>query len=191
MAYGMKIIGIVCLIYLAVGTVGCGEDNDETSELSEPQPSTNWKIQSSAFADGEGIPKRFTCEGEDISPPLSWTEAPSGTKSVALLMDDLDAQFTHWILYNLPSDRLDLNENILKQLTLSAVSNAKQAENDFGKVGYGGPCPPPGAPHRYRFRLFALDIELTLPPDASRADFVDAVENHVIEEALLTGSFRR
>jgi hypothetical protein len=185
---------ISCLgILLALWVLGCGNGDDD-AELSEPKLRPDWKLQSAAFVEGQRIPERFTCEGEDISPALTWSDPPEGTNSLALLMDDPDAPggvFTHWILYNLSPDLRGLDENLPPQLTLNAPTNAKQGRNDFDEIGYGGPCPPRGETHTYRFRLFALNAQPEFPPEVSRTGFFEAIENHAIAEARLTGMFSR
>ncbi len=116
------------------------------------------QISSAAFSAGETIPKKFTCDGPDVSPHLKWNDPPANTQGIALVMDDPDAPagtWVHWVLYDVPADARELPEGVPKQEQLS--SGARQGRNDFGKIGYGGPCPPPGKPHRYFFKLYALD----------------------------------
>lgn len=150
------------------------------------------RLRSSAFADGSAIPHRFTCDGEDISPPLEWSDVPAGTKSFALVCDDPDAPggtWHHWATYNIPGTQTSLPAD--------AGSNArrlglKQAINDFEKPGYGGPCPPPGRAHHYHFRLLALSIEeLVLPGTATCPDVESEARKHILAEATLVGIFRR
>jgi Raf kinase inhibitor-like YbhB/YbcL family protein len=121
------------------------------------------QITSPDFSAGEAIPKKFTCDGPDVSPKLTWNEPPAKTQSFALIMDDPDAPvgtWVYWVLYDLPADTRELPEGVAKQEQL--VSGARQGKNDFGKIGYGGPCPPGGKPHRYFFKLYALDGKLNL-----------------------------
>ncbi len=191
----LKTMRVVCyslaIVYFALRIVGCGGNE---AELSESKLDSNWHLQSSAFAEGGEIPEQFTCEGADISPALSWSDPPSGTQSLALLMDDPDAPggtFTHWILYNLSPNLRNLDENLPRPPTISGLNNANQGRNDFGKIGYGGPCPPRGSTHHYRFRLFAIDTKPALSPEAARSDFFNAIEGHVLAEARLTGLFGR
>jgi Raf kinase inhibitor-like YbhB/YbcL family protein len=148
-------------------------------------------IRSSAFDDGEMIPRRHTCDGDDTSPPLSWSDVPDGTRSLALICDDPDAPmgtFVHWVLFNLPSDARKLPESLAKEASLE--DGSIQGKNDFGKVGYGGPCPP-GGTHRYNFKLYALDRKLDLPSGVKKSDLLDAMEGHVLGEARLVGTYRR
>src|SRR5579862_8558681 len=126
-------------------------------------------LETKAFPKGGEIPGKYTCTGEDISPALSWSGAPQQTKSFALIMEDPDAPsgaFTHWVVYDLAADARQLPENVSKTDDLSG--GGRQGRNDFRRPGYGGPCPPPGKPHRYFFRLYAMPVaKLNVPPDAT------------------------
>jgi Raf kinase inhibitor-like YbhB/YbcL family protein len=150
------------------------------------------RLRSSAFADGSTMPRRFTCEGDDISPPLEWSDVPHGTRSFVLLCDDPDAPggtWRHWAAYDIDATRTSL--------PLDAGNNAaalgfKQAINDFQKPGYGGPCPPPGAPHHYHFRLLALSISwLAVNDGASCASVESEARKHSLAEATLVGLYGR
>ena len=148
-----------------------------------------FKLTSPAFKSGETIPKLYTCEGKDPSPELNWTGAPAGTKSFALIMDDPDAPvglWVHWVLYDIPGN-LPRTERVLD----GAKHGASWGVDSFSRVGYGGPCPPPGKPHRYFFKLYALDKMLGLPPRATTADLARAMEGHVLGRAELMGLFER
>jgi len=149
-------------------------------------------VTSSAFAAGGSIPAKYTCEGANVSPPLNWTGAPEGTRSFVLICDDPDAPagtWVHWILYNLPPNVDSLSE---KTETVSALPNgAMQGTNDFGKVGYGGPCPPPGKPHRYFFKVYALDIDHFLKPGAHKDTVIGAMEHHILAEGQFIGTCQR
>ena len=150
------------------------------------------QLTSAAFAYGEKIPVRFTCEGEDVSPPLQWSGAPVDTRSFALICEDPDAPrgtWIHWVLYNLPSGAVELVQGVPPLPELP--SGARQGRNDFGKIGYGGPCPPPGKPHRYFFRLYALDILLSLAPGATRGELEAAVNQHILAQGTLMGTYQR
>lgn len=150
------------------------------------------EIKSFAFSEGKKIPVKYTCEGENISPPLSWNKLPSSTEALAIIMDDPDAPgraFTHWVLFNLPGDTGELPEAIPPKDKLP--SGALQGKNDFGKIGYGGPCPPPGSPHHYRFTLYALDQPLKLKPGASKAQVLDAMKGHILASGTLIGIYQR
>jgi len=149
------------------------------------------EITSTAFANEGMIPRRFTCDGEDISPPLSWKGLPGGTKSLALIADDPDAPrktWVHWVVYNLPADSGGLPENVSPEKTLAG--GGKQGTTDFGRIGYGGPCPPSGT-HRYFFKLYALDAEIGLAPGATKEELLQAMAGHVLAEAQLMGRYRR
>ncbi len=145
------------------------------------------KVTSSAFQAGQAIPTKYTCEGEDISPPLQWSGVPAGAKSFALICDDPDAPvgtWVHWVLYDLP-----VTTTVPASETLSF--GAKQGTNDFKRIGYGGPCPPPGKPHHYYFRLYALDADLLLKPGASKQELLRAMDGHILAEAQLSGIYQR
>ncbi len=150
------------------------------------------ELTSTAFANGKEIPKEHTCDGADRSPPLTWRGAPGGTKAFALIADDPDAPvgtWVHWVIYDLPGDRTELPGGVPPEE--SSGGGAKQGLNDFRKVGYGGPCPPPGKPHRYSFRLYALDAPSGLGPRARKADVLKAIEGHVLGQVELMGTYRR
>ena len=150
------------------------------------------QLISPAFAEGGTIPVKHTCDGEDLSPPLQWRNVPQGTKSLALISDDPDAPgrtFVHWVIYNIPPTTEGLPEGIPATETLS--DGARQGTNDFQHVGYGGPCPPKGKPHRYIFKLYALDIELSLPPGATAQDLAKAMEGHILAKGQLIGMYQR
>ena len=151
-----------------------------------------WHLRSSAFHDGERLPKPYSCEGADMSPPLAWTEPPPGTKGLALSVDDPDAPrgtWVHWVLYNLPPETDGLPEGVPKQMKLA--NGALHGLNDFGQVGYQGPCPPPGAPHRYIFTLYALDALVHVLPRATKAQLEQAMGGHVLAQARLIGLYQR
>lgn len=152
-------------------------------------------IASPAFDDGEPIPARFTCEGEDVSPALSVGGAPDGANALALLVDDPDAPggtFTHWLLWGLDPSTRSIPEAVPRGGTVESPGGALQGTNDADVVGYSGPCPPPddGA-HGYRFRLFALAEALALEPGADRSAFDDALAGTTRSEAVLRGTYDR
>ena len=149
-------------------------------------------VSSLAFQEGSKIPARYTCEGQDVSPALTWEEPPAEAQSFALIMDDPDAPggvFTHWVLFNLPADSRGLSEAVPTQPQLP--DGSLQGKNDFGRIGYGGPCPPPGRPHRYQFTLYALDQTLDLKADASKKQVIDAMRGHILAQGRLTGTYQR
>ena len=154
------------------------------------------EITSSAFAANSAIPAKYTCDGEDLSPELSWTGVPERTKSLVLIMDDPDAPpgtWVHWVLYDLPADASGLPEGLpeKEKLENGAAHGLCWGVNSFSRVGYHGPCPPPGSPHRYCFKLYALDTLLCLAPRATKPDVLKAMEGHVLAQGELIGTHRR
>ncbi len=152
----------------------------------------NFSINSTAFSEGERIPDRYTCEGEDISPPLSWSNLPEGVHSLALISDDPDAPvgtWDHWVIYNIPADSNGVTEAVPTDESLA--DGAKQGLNSWGRTGYGGPCPPPGSPHRYFVKLYALDTILTLPANEDKSSVEKAMRGHILAEAQLMGIYSR
>jgi len=175
----------ICFIVLLISGCGPKEAEPEEGEMG-------LALSSLVFKEGGTIPAKYTCDGEDVSPPLRWGEPPVGTQSFALIMDDLDAPggvFTHWVLLNVPRDSQGLPEGVPTQAQLS--SGALQGKNDFRRIGYGGPCPPPGGPHRYQFTLYALDRSLPLAAGASRKQVLDAMQGHILAQAQLVGTYQR
>lgn len=149
------------------------------------------EIQSSAFHQGDLIPSQYTCTGENISPPLSWTGVPEGTKSIALITDDPDAPmgtWVHWVYYDIPAHFSGLKEHIPKGNKPS--TGGTQGMNDSHSIGYDGPCPPSGT-HRYYFKAYALDIFLNLSPGASKRELLDAMQGHILGEGVLMGKYSR
>ena len=143
------------------------------------------KITSSAFNHNENIPSKHTCDEGDISPPLTFSEIPENTKTLALIMDDPDAPvgtFVHWLVWNIPATTREIKEGEKRQYT--------QGTTGFGKQEYGGPCPPSGT-HRYFFKLYALDIKLALEQGATKEQLLEAMEDHIIEKAELIGKYGR
>jgi hypothetical protein len=150
------------------------------------------KLTSSAFENDETIPTKYTCEGDNVSPPLSWEGVPEEAKVLALVVDDPDARgiFTHWVIYNLPVTPAGLDEDASLSDRLS--EGLREGFNDFGNQGYGGPCPPRGnPPHRYKFRLFALSKELDFRGRVTREQLMDAMEGKILDETILTGRYGR
>lgn len=149
------------------------------------------KITSPAFEDGGLIPARYTCDGEDISPPLRWDAVPEGTRSIALICDDPDAPmgtWVHWVLFNLPADTRELAEKFPADETLH--DGTRQGITDFGSTGYGGPCPPSGT-HRYFFKIYALDTKIDLVAVADKARLLEAMEGHILGQGQLVGKYER
>ena len=143
------------------------------------------KLTSSAFTHNGAIPSEFTCDGADLSPPLSISDMPKNAKSLALIMDDPDAPvgtFVHWVVWNIPP--------ATKEIKKGTEPNGVQGRTDFGRLGYGGPCPPSGT-HRYFFKLYALDIELNLPKGSIKKELEKAMQGHIIENTELMGTYKR
>lgn len=148
-------------------------------------------LASSAFANGEEIPVRYTCDGEDVSPPLNWGGVPAEAQALVLIMDDPDAPmgtWDHWILYNIPATVTGLPENC--PAVAEGPDGSRSGRNSWGRLGYGGPCPPSGT-HRYFFRLYALRDTLDLPPGADSGRVRAAMAGKVLAEATLFGTYRR
>jgi len=149
-------------------------------------------LTSSVFSHGGDIPRKHTCDGPDVSPALSWAEAPADTQSFALIVDDPDAPvgtWVHWVLYDLPAAVRELPEGVPKEEELK--SGARQGRNDFRRLGYGGPCPPPGPAHRYFFKLYALKSKTSLKPGASKQELLRAMEGKILAQAELMGRYKR
>jgi Raf kinase inhibitor-like YbhB/YbcL family protein len=146
------------------------------------------KPTSTAFAEGQPIPKKYTCEGQDLSPGLKWGDVPAGTKSLALLVDDPDAPngtWSHWVVVGIPPETREIPEGG------PLPWGSREGTNDFKRTGWGGPCPPPGHAHRYYFRLYALDTTLDGLSQPSRAQLLSAVEGHTLEKGELMGTYQK
>jgi Raf kinase inhibitor-like YbhB/YbcL family protein len=176
--------------------VGCGRSPSSEAIIPEDPKKLTILLRSDSFADGGDIPKAYTCDGKDTSPPLSWSGVPEGARSLALVVEDPDAPrgtWAHWVLFDLAPDVVELAGAVPSGETFAPKGGAKaarQGKNDFGNLGYGGPCPPSGT-HRYVFRLYALDAELALAPGATREQVLRAMNGHVLAEGRLTGRYRR
>ncbi|MFH0765263.1 MAG: YbhB/YbcL family Raf kinase inhibitor-like protein [Calditrichota bacterium] len=179
-----------------VTAAGCGGNQGGDSQNISKSPgkagSKVLEITSSAFENGGLIPVVYTCDGEDVSPPLNWGDPPPGTAVFALVCDDPDAPvgvWTHWLIYNIPRASRGLPEELAPEL--EQADGTRQGRNDFNRIGYGGPCPPSGQAHRYYFKLYALSSPLDLPGGASRAHILSAMEGLVLAEGQLMGKFGR
>jgi Raf kinase inhibitor-like YbhB/YbcL family protein len=173
------------LVALAVG--GCRP----AEPFAEGVQTVNLQLISPAFAAGEPIPARYSCDGEDISPALQWSEPPEGTQSLALIADDPDAPvgtWVHWVLYNLPAGSRELPEAVPPDLELP--DGSRHGQNSWRRGGYGGPCPPSGT-HRYFFKLYALDTTLVLAAGAGKQELLQAMEGHLLAQGELMGIYRR
>jgi len=152
------------------------------------------EIKSAAFTNNAEIAKKYTCQGEDISPPLSWSDVPEGTKSLVLINDDPDAPvgiWRHWTVFNMPPTKKGLSEGEGIPARKQLPDGSLQGMTDSGTVGYHGPCPPPGKYHRYFFKLYALDTVLDLAAGATVEDIERAMEGHILEKAEILGRFKR
>jgi len=189
---GIVFILISCL---AVKLLGPSEEGSPYI-LSEETPLTAYvedsmKLTSTAFSESASIPVKYTCRGDDVSPSLSWTEPPAGTRSFALIMDDPDAPmgtWVHWILFNLPGAARGLPEGV--PTTPSLKDGSVQGLSSAHSTGYHGPCPPSGT-HRYYFKLYALDITLALDSTANKEALLEAMEGHILAQTELIGTFRK
>lgn len=165
----LRLISWACLLIWGVGMRG-------------------FELKSNSFKDNEFLNKKFTCEGENISPQLEWTNVPQGTISFALICEDPDAPrkepWVHWIIFNIPANISNLNERLVD------LKGSVQGVNDFGKIGYGGPCPPIGKAHRYFFTLYALDKELPLKSAVNKEELIRVMKQHVVGKAELIGLFQ-
>lgn len=176
------VIGILPLVFF-----GC-----QSEERGLLDSKVKMALTSSAFSDGDAIPTKYTCDGENISPILEWNDPPPQTVSLAIIMDDPDAPgkvFTHWLVFNLPSDMRKLVEAIPVGQELEG--GVLQGKNDFGTNGYGGPCPPSGKTHRYRFTIYALDSMLDIEAGIEKDGLLDAINSHIIAYGQLTASYIR
>jgi len=152
----------------------------------------SFQISTTSFPAEGSIPKKYTCDGQDVSPALTWSGAPANTKSFALIADDPDAPvgtWTHWVIWKIPASTQKLDEGVAKDAQLAG--GARQGQNDFRKIGYNGPCPPPGKPHRYYFKLFALDGDLTVKAGATRKEIESAMQGRVLGQAQVMGRYGR
>jgi Raf kinase inhibitor-like YbhB/YbcL family protein len=180
------------LVLTSALLVGCGDEKPTPELAADGQALPTFEMSSAAFPAEGDIPQPYTCDGADISPPLEWAAPPQGTQSLALIADDPDAPsktWVHWVLYDLPPDQRALAEGVPQQENLP--EGGLQGKNDFKKVGYGGPCPPKGKPHRYYFRLYALDTKLGLSPGATKSQVLEAMAGHVLAQAELMGRYGR
>jgi len=160
------------------------------SIMTPPETHRKMDVISNAFKDGQPIPTRYTCDDKNTSPPLVWDGAPRNTESLALIVDDPDTPtgvWTHWVVFNLPGNTTELAEDAAK----SESFTGKQGLNDFKHADYGGPCPPAGKPHRYFFKVYALDITLDLQPGALRKDVEAAMTKHILAQGQLMGTYQR
>ena len=180
---------LVCAIALLATLSACG--SQATGE-PPPQAAIQLQVDSEAFSDGARIPEQYTCDGADVSPPLSWSEPPPGTKSLALIVEDPDAPngaWTHWVVFNIPPTTRSLPGGITSDDTSEALGT--QGKNCWHDIGYGGPCPPEGTEHRYFFRVYALDTVLDVAAGTGKKPVQQAMEGHILAQGELMGRHSR
>jgi Raf kinase inhibitor-like YbhB/YbcL family protein len=186
MMSGKLLVGFLVL-FCFIASLNTLEGKNRKKEVKKME----LKVTSGAFTEGGSIPSRYSCDGNDISPPLSWTAGPAGLKSYAIIADDPDAPmgtWVHWVIYNIPASVNSLPENLPKEKKLA--DGTLQGVNDFKRHGYGGPCPP-GGTHRYFFKVYALDTVLKADSGLSKKKLIKAMEGHVIGQGELMGTYSR
>jgi Raf kinase inhibitor-like YbhB/YbcL family protein len=182
---------LIILIFM-LSLVGAGCKPVSTSPAQEGGTPMPIQVTSPAFSEGSTIPKKYTCDAEDLSPALAWSGLPEGTQSLALITHDPDApvgDWVHWVIYDIPAKLSGFPEGVAKSPTVQGIGT--QGINDSSKTGYNGPCPPKGKPHRYFFMLFALDAALNLKPGATHADLEKAMRGHILAQGQLMGKYSR
>lgn len=181
-------LGLVALA--SVLLLACGGDDDTPEDGSEGGNGADTiELTSEAFDDGGAIPEDFSCDGRNHSPPLRWGSRSGDAGSLAIIMDDLEADFIHWVAYDM--DPALGGIDFIGQTETFPGGGTDNGTNDFGEFGYGGPCPPPGEEHTYRFRLYVLDAPVNLDPGATAAELEAAMEGHIIATGELTGTYAR
>lgn len=182
----LRLFGAFAMACLFLG------DGAGSLEAADPPGKGTMQMTSTAFAEGQPIPAKYTCDGENVSPPLKCDGVPFGAKTLVLIADDPDAPsgtWVHWVLYDLPASTKELPEGLPKSQYLPG--GAKQGLNNFKHLGYGGPCPPAGKAHRYYFKLYALDCVLDLKPGATKKEVEHAMESHTLGKSQLMGTYKR
>ena len=180
----IKVMGWLVSLAFIIMVAGC-KGNDHTP-ATEGENDMTIPITSTAFKEGDKIPRIYTCDDQNVSPPLAWTNVPTNTVSLALIMDDPDAPsgtWVHWVLYNLPKNTTGLAQG--------KNEGGTEGKNDFNKLGYGGPCPPRGSNHRYYIKLYSLDIMLELKSGATKAQVESAMRGHILAQGQLIGRYGR
>jgi Raf kinase inhibitor-like YbhB/YbcL family protein len=176
--------------------ISCGDTKNQNQTTNKNEEDTmaasgKFAITSTAFKEGEMIPQKYTCDGQNISPPLKWESIPAQTKSLALIVDDPDAPagiWVHWVIFNIPPTATGLPENVPTKTSLA--DGSVQGKNDSREIGYDGPCPP-GGTHRYYFKLYALDTMLKLSSGVTKPELLKAMEGHIVAQAQLMGRYSR
>lgn len=179
------------LVAIGLGMIAAISGFAQAEEEPSGQLASEFKIESSAFKEGESIPSRHTCDGEDVSPEFAWKGVPEGTQSFAMIFDDPKTAigvWVHWVIYNIPGDAVGLPEAIPAEEVLE--NGTVQGKSSWGKIGFRGSCPPTGE-HTYHFKLYALDARLDLPPGATKKELLEAMEGHTLDKTQLTGRYER
>ena len=186
----MRIFLILVLLVLISGCIA--SEPDEETLIEEDMNMDAISISSDVFENGGMLSSEYTCDGSDVSPGLSWNGIPAGTQSIALIADDPDAPgktWVHWVIYNIPANSTDLPAAVPKNKTLD--DGSLQGKNDFGRIGYNGPCPPPGKSHRYFFKVYALDATLSLKSGATKSQVEAAMSGHILAQGEMVGKYGR
>ena len=186
-----KIISAIAAAFI-LAMPGCKAENNSNKEGAKMTASiAKIEMESDVVQPGATIPKKYSCDGEDVSPSLSWRKIPSNTRELVLICDDPDAPmgtWVHWVVYGISPETTGLPENIARKDTTAGLM---QGKNSFGNIGYGGPCPPKGKPHRYFFKLYAVDKVTDSKPGASKADIMKIIEGHILAQGELMGTYGR
>jgi len=186
-----KLLFCILVVSLAACATTPAQIPPTPETQSTKETAMSFEISSPAFASGEAIPSKLSCDGDDASPVLAWTEPPTGTQSFAIIVDDPDAPmgtWVHWVVYNIPASTRELEENMPNILELN--NGIMQGFTSAGTLGYHGPCPPSGT-HRYFFKLYALDTTLSLPAKTDKEKLLAAMDGHILANAELMGTFKR
>jgi Raf kinase inhibitor-like YbhB/YbcL family protein len=182
---------LLAVAAFAITICGCERKKHPGEAGKERSQEMTISVSSSAFQEGDAVPAKYTCDGNDVSPPLKWTGVPEGTKSITLICDDPDAPmgtWVHWVMWNIPPSVRELAEDVTPKPELP--DGSRQGISDFRRPGYGGPCPPTGM-HRYYFKIYALDTMLDLPSSTRKADLLKAMKGHILAEGQLMGKYGR
>jgi Raf kinase inhibitor-like YbhB/YbcL family protein len=186
----MRIFLILVLLVLISGCIA--SEPDEETLIEEDINMDAISISSDVFENGGMLSSEYTCDGSDVSPDLSWDTVPAGTQSIALIVDDPDAPgktWVHWVIYNIPANSSGLPLGVPRNETLD--DDVQQGKNDFGRIGYNGPCPPPGKAHRYFFKVYALDTTLSLKSGATKSQLEAAMSGHILAQGEMVGKYGR
>lgn len=193
-AGGLMMVHLIVALALVAAPSSCGDAKESAGnrEVEVKADQVVLELSSPAFVGDSLIPKEYTCDSTDVSPAIFWSGVPEGTKSLALICDDPDAPgrtWVHWVLYGIPPDADSLPKAVPGEEEV--LGGVRQGLTDFNRVGYGGPCPPKGSPHRYFFKLYAIDVELELEPGKTKEELLKAMEGHIIGQGQLVGRYGR